>query len=158
MSEKRWRGRMPFRMSRRLRAEPLEQQGRGGEPSLAHFRWWMDVLRANDKAGRGKGADSFTEGIREAMKEWLASQGMNYYSQISFEYKLSRHRRITVTMTHPRIYHRPIRGAGAKGFILDGEILSIDGLRPDAGNRRGEFALSRIIGQNSLRMLTEATA
>lgn len=114
------------------------------------------MLRANDESSRSKGAGSFTEGIREALMAWLKAQGMDWYSQISFEYRLSRHKRITVSLTHPRIYHRPMRGAGSKGFMLDGLILSIDGLPPAHRNYHGEFAVNRIIGQNSLRMLTEA--
>ena len=152
---KRWRGRMPFRMSRRLRAEPLEQQGRGGEPSLARFRRMLDIMRGYDESARGHGAGSFTEGIREAMKDWLKAQGMDWHSQITFEYQLSRHKRITVSLTRPRIYHRPVRGAGSKGFMLDGTILSIDGLPPSHRGMWGEFAVNKIIGQNSLRMLTE---
>lgn len=146
---------MPFRMSQKLRAEPLEQQGRGGEPSLARFRQMLDIMRANDASGRGKSAGSFTEGIREAMEAWLKARGLSWHSQITFEYRLSRHKRIMVTMRQARIYHRPMRGAGSKGFILEGVILSINGLPPSHRNQWGEFAVNKIIGQHSLQMLTE---
>ena len=56
-----------------------------------------------------------------------------------------------VTITYPRIYHRKIRGDGSKGFVLEGRILSIEGV-PSAC-KTGEFALNRIIGQHPLRLL-----
>ena len=147
---------MPFRLSRKLRAGPLEQQGRGGEPSLANeFTWWLDLYQDNMKSGHGRGAGSFTEGIRTTMRDWLKARGLSWYSQITFEYRLSRHKKITVTMNRARIYHRPIRGAGSKGFMLDGVILSINGLPPSRRNQLGEFAMNKIIGHDSLRMLTE---
>jgi hypothetical protein len=151
---KRWRGQMPFRQNRRLWPEPLEQQGRGGESSLAHFRRTLDFLREYTTSSQGKGPGSFTEGIREALKDWLKARGMDWYSQISFEYRLSRHKRITVNMTHPRIYHRPQRGDGSKGFVLDGIVLSIDGLLPPHRTYYGEFALNRIVGHHPVRLLT----
>jgi hypothetical protein len=52
--DKRWRGRMPFRLDRKFRPEPLEQQGRGGEPSLAYIvhEWWPLLDRFQEQ-GRG---------------------------------------------------------------------------------------------------------
>lgn len=56
-----------------------------------------------------------------------------------------------MAVSAPRIYHRRIRGNGSKGFMLEGRLLSIDGM--PTVRKVGEFALSRIVGQHPLRLL-----
>lgn len=158
----RWRGQIPFRLNRRLVTEPLEQQGRTGEPSPSNAHpyakilrmWgWLDHIR---EQGHGQGPGSFTESVREAYKHWLKKNGLNHFSAITFEYRLHRRKRVMVTVSGCCIYHRRIRGDGSKGFTLEGLVQSIDGLPPAHKNFIGEFALSRIIGHHPLRMLTGA--
>lgn len=155
MSEKRWRGRMPFRMQRRGRPEPLEHQGRGGEPSLANFRRMLDYMRGYDESSQGRAEGSFTEGVRKAFRAWRKEHGLGWHDSISFEYRLHRHRQVLVTLAYANVYHRRLRGDGSKGFVLTGEVLSIDGLQPDRRNKRGEFALTRIVGRHPVRALVE---
>lgn len=153
----RWRGRMPFRQNKRTWPEPLEQQGRTGEPSPASYRallalWaWFDTVR---QQGDGMAEGSFTERARMALWAWMEKNGLNWYNPISFQYRLYRRRTISVTINHARIYHRRIRGDGSKGFVLEGRILSIDGAPPAYG-KNGEFALTRIIGSHPIRLLAE---
>lgn len=158
--DERWRGRMPFRLNRRiLRTEPLEQQGRGGEPSLAHFCRQMDRVNRFHEQGRGKAEGSFTERIRQEFRAWQKRNGLDWHSPLSFDYRLYRHRTVRITLTSPHIFHRRLCGNGSKGFVLTGEVLSINGLRPGGMNKRGEFALNRIVGHHPVRLLAEtATA
>lgn len=156
--DERWRGRMPFRLNWKYRPEPLDQQGRGGEPSLAYIvhQWWplLDRLR---EQGHGKAEGSFTERARSELRAWLEKNGLDtWHDPVSFEYRLHRHKRITVTLTHLNIYHRRLRGNGSKGFVLEGRVLSINGLPPAHRNYIGEFALTRIVGRHPIRLLTAA--
>ncbi len=147
---------MPFRQNHRLWTEPLEQQGRGGEPSLANVRQWLELRNRLQEQGRGMGEGSFTERIRRAFLDWLKKNGLTRYDTISFEYRLYRHKTIRVTLTWPNIYHRRLHGDGSKGFMLEGTVLSLDGLPPSHRNYHGEFALTRIIGRHPMRLLAEA--
>lgn len=159
----RWRGQMPFRRNARLWTEPLKQQGRGGESSLAdtrpwaaevlHWMRWMDGIRAK---GHGKSYGSFTEHVRQEFRAWQERNGLDAWSDpITFEYRLHRRQRVVVSIVHPAIFHRKIRGDGSKGFVLEGRILSIDGLPPARRYQTGEFALTRIIGRHPIRLLAE---
>ena len=138
----RWRGRMPFRSNHRLLTETLEEQGRTGEPSLitslnVHDRWFENA--------RGRSKGSFTEHVRRELHDWLNGKGIPL-GPITFEYKLFRHRIITVIMDMPRIYHHRTIGDGSKGFVLEGSVRSIDGARPYGFARHYPFALNRIVG------------
>jgi hypothetical protein len=153
---------MPFRQNRRLWPgwpEPLDQQGRGGEPSLAfivHELWpALDRLHVQ---GYGRAEGSFTERVRYALRDWRREHGLAWHDPISFVYRLHRHRTISVTLTHPQIYHRRLRGDGSKGFVLEGVVLSIDGLPPSHRNYIGEFALNRIVGQMPVHLLAAGEA
>jgi hypothetical protein len=103
-------------------------------------------------------AGSFTERVRQELMAWLKEKGLGWHSPINFEYRLHRHKRVAVTLTNPRIYHRRLRGDGSKGFVLEGKILSIDGLRPAGIAKHGEFALTRIVGHHPVRLLAESVA
>lgn len=157
MSNSRWRGKIPFRVNRKVMPEPLEQQGRGGEPSLANFRRVLDFLRGWDETARGKAEGSYTQRVRDAFRVWRESQGIGWHDPINFQYRLSRHKRIAVTLIGHNIYHRPRRGAGSKGFMLEGMVQSIDGLPPAHRTYWAEFAIGRIIGSHPIRLLTERT-
>lgn len=156
--DERWRGQMPFRLNRRYRPEPIKQQGRGGEPSLAYVvRTWWPLLNKLHEQGYNKGAGSFTEHVRQELRAWLEAHGLDHWgSQISFEYRLSRHKRIRVTLSNPRIFHRRLRGDGSKGFMLEGGLIAIDGRLPARRYQLGEFALTRIVGRHPVRLLAEA--
>lgn len=152
----RWRGRMPFRQNRKLLwPEPIDHRGRTGEPSLANFINILDFANEIRRQGHSKSEGSFTEHVRQELHDWLAKNGLNWHSQISFRYRLYRRKVVVVTITYPRIYHRKLRGNGSKGFTLEGRILSIDGMPPAYG-KVGEFALNRIVGHHPLRMLVAA--
>lgn len=155
----RWRGQMPFRLNRTSRPEPLEQQGRGGEPSRASLRYWLDWLEDMRRRAAGKAAGSFTEHARHELAAWMKQKGLDpWHSPVSFQYRLYRRRTVLVTITRPRIYHRRIRGDGSKGFVLEGLVQSIDGLSPACRNQFSEFALNRVIGQHPIRLLMEGEA
>jgi len=152
--DERWRGRMPFRQNRKLWPGPLAHRGRTGEPSLANLLDYADEIH---RQGKGKAEGSFTEHVRSELRAWLTKNSLNWRSQISFQYRLYRHKVVIVTVSTPRIYHHRFRGNGSKGFTLEGRILSIDGRLPAYG-KVGEFALNRIIGQHPLRLLAEGGA
>lgn len=122
--------------------EPLEKQGRGGEPSLASLLWLSDKLH---EEGRGRAAGSFTEEVRNELRDWLKAKGLVWPFTITFEYRLYRHRIITVMMQYPAIFHYRLMGDGSKGFMLVGKVLSIDGARPRGC--RDAFAMTRIVGR-----------
>lgn len=146
----RWRGRMPFRQNRRNEywSEPLEQQGRTGEPSLAQ-RFAAAIARAGRyaEAGQGKAHGSFTAEARRALRTWQRDQGIGPYDPVTFTYRLYRHRTVQVTLTGARICHWPAWGAGSKGFVLVGNVLAIDGLQARPNH---VFALTRIVGHERL--------
>ena len=149
---------MPFRLNRMepyKRPEPLDQQGRGGEPSLAYFRAFMDWIDRIRRHGDGMAEGSFTEHARFELARWLKANGLDkWYSPITFQYRLHRHRTVTVVITGPNIWHRRHRGNGSKGFVLEGRIVSMDG-EPTAYGKWGEFALNRIVGRSPIRALAE---
>ena len=145
---------MPFRQNKDIWPEPLDQQGRGGEPSLANFRALLDWFSIIRKQGDGMAEGSFTEQARRALAAWMEKNGLKWHSLLSFQYRLHRHQTITVTITNPNIWHRRLSGNGSKGFMLEGRIISIDGA-PTAYGRVGIFALTRIVGQHTVRLLAE---
>jgi hypothetical protein len=142
---------MPFRLIKELRPEPLEQQGRGREPSpaLTMQNRWAYVLeywkRQNDfdVTGHGCSAGSYAVAMRQAFADWRKDKGIRYDDPITFEYRLSRRKIVTIAMINPRIMHKRKRGNGRKGFVLEGQILSIDGVRPTG--RWQELALNRVV-------------
>ena len=150
---------MPFRLNRRYqpRPEPLEQQGRGGEPSLAYIvhTWWPLLDRLQEQ-GHSKAAGSYTEKARMALFAWLEANGIDrWYGTINFQYRMYRHQIVTVTLSRPCIFHRPLRGDGTKGFVLEGTVVAIDGRPPARRNLVAEFVFTRIIGQHPIRFLAE---
>lgn len=144
-SNGRWRGIMPFRMRK-----PLESERRTGEPSPTLTSWYPE--------GYGKARGSFTKKMRDALYAWMEANGFSYYSEpLTFEYRLYRHRNVTVTGLYPYIKHSPSYGRGKKGFILQLSVLSIDGVPCRfLFGRRAHFAWDRIIGRDKLLALTEA--
>ena len=141
----RWRGQMPFRCNRRLWTEPLAQQGRTGEPSLATI---LELANRFHEAGRGKSKGSFTEYLRHEFDSWRKDNGLTWDSPLTFEYRMYRHRTVMVVMRYHNIFHHRLTGDGSRGFVLTGEVLSIDGAIPDRWCRRsGAFCLTRIVGQ-----------
>ena len=150
----RWRGRMPFRQNREIWTEPLIHQGRTGEPSPALFAKNFRTFWNFCDAGSGKARGSFTEGLRGALAAWMQINIGNTRGPVTFRYRLFRHKIITVTLAHPTIFHRKQYGRGSKGFVLAGEVMSIEGVVPDRWTRRiSAFALSRIIGQHPIKVL-----
>jgi len=147
----RWRGIMPSRCLRADR-ELLEQYRRTGEPSLAASI--LDSAETRRRGGVGKAMNSFTEGMREALWYWMKEKYGSILTPIIFEYKLSRHRIITVIGSHPYLRHEPYYGRGKKGFILQLCINSIDGILCQ-GPIRIWFAWDRIIGKEKMLYLPE---
>jgi len=146
----RWRGRMPFRMDHNSRPETYEQQGRTGEPSPASRRR-RNFNPAFHPAGYGRAEGSFTERMRDALDEWMKANYGNTMGPITFQYRLSRKKVITVTGMYPVIQHWKEMGRGSKGFRLRLYTTSIDGVVP--GSPRNVFALNKIVG-NFTQVLT----
>lgn len=90
-----------------------------------------------------------------ALYKWMNENlGSTYGIPLTFNYRLSRKRTVTIVAKHPFIKHHP--GYGRRGFtIIFREVLSIDGVKPDRVwkifNR--EFLMSRIIGNIPTKML-----
>ena len=147
---------MPFRLNRTTRPEPLEQQGRGGEPSLAIFVAQMDRANKLHEEGRGKAAGSFTEHLRREFVAWRKAKGWSWRTPLTFEYRLHRRRTVMVVLDMPHIRHNKLVGDGSKGFMLEGNILAIDGVQPEAYLRRYGFALTRIVGRFRQELLALA--
>ncbi|KKM96760.1 hypothetical protein LCGC14_1174970 [marine sediment metagenome] len=153
----RWRGAMPFRRSQTYK-ECLDHQRRTGEPSPApaHIQDWHAQLIIHqewDKRGHGKARGSFTEALRLALRDWVKEKYGSIWNPITFQYKLSRKRIITVRGTAPWIRHNPIWGKGKKGFTLGLTVDSIDGLPYSGFGKYVDFAWDRIIGTMRDEML-----
>ena len=84
------------------------------------------------------------------------SKGIGYADALVFDYKMSRHKVVKVSMNSGNITHRPIYGSGSKGFILTGDVISIDGRRTHPKDKRLIFALNTVIGHEVLRGLSNA--
>ena len=140
---------MPFRQSKAVR-ELLTQYRRGGEPSPALYDRiaLYDSICSLRDGGQGKSQGSFTRRLNEALQSWLKERG-SVREPISFSYRLSRHRRVTITGTQPHISHNPLNSSGRKGFILNITIGSIDGIA-HKGMRRVQLAWDRIEGRERL--------
>jgi len=146
----RWRGRMPFRMDHNARPETYVQQGRTGEPSPASRR--RRVYNSDlHPAGYGRAEGSFTEKMRNALSEWMKVNYGNTMGPVTFQYRLSRKKVITVTGVYPVIRHWKGMGRGSKGFYLRLYTTSIDGVVPSFS--RNAFALNKIVG-NFVPVLT----
>jgi len=148
----RWRGIMPFRVHR----EPISSQGRTGEPSPATaYREYLDYY---EREGNDKAEGSYTEKLREALREWMKVNLGSTLSPLTFEYRLSRHRIVLVTGNGPYISHDPRIGSGGRGFTLHlAKVLSMDGVPMDKETRFFAqitgFALNRIVGRIPVKML-----
>lgn len=141
---------MPFRMDRNSRPETLMQQGRTGEPSPASRR-----MLGYRSAGYGKAKGSFTEKMRDALREWMEANYGNTLGPITFQYRFSRKKVITVTGMYPVIRHWKDAGRGSKGFYLELYVISIDGVVPKSP--RNDFALNKILA-HSTQILTALPA
>lgn len=153
----RWRGSMPFRRDKNTRPETLEQQGRTGEPSPApsiQSQGRRDIWGEPLPKGYGMAEGSFTEKLRLALIEWVKNKYGSIYAPITFQYRLSRKKIITVTGNHPFIVHYKDLGRGSKGFFLRVRIISIEGV-PPAGfvKYQNLFACNRIIGHETMQLL-----
>ena len=139
---------MPFQWSLPIR-KLLKQQRRTGEPSPAyHF-----MFTERDK-GRGKAHGSYTETMREALFQWRKDRGDVFGASITFQYRLSRKRIVTITGRYPYLYHDPLIGTGKQGFVLRLRIMSIDGLayKPFV---RLPLSWNRIVGHIKMLALPE---
>lgn len=145
---------MPFRLIRQLRTEPLEQQARGREPCpspteppniYARILALWARIDAFDAPGKGRSEGSYTAAMRQALTDWCKENGIGYDDELTFEYRLFRRKRIMVAMKNPRIYHRRKYGNGSKGFVIEGDIISIDGMKPQFGSFGTHFSFNRII-------------
>ena len=166
---KRWRGRMPYRRSPRLRRVPIYNQGRTGEPSPASaltteqeqtLQWFREgkLLLDLEKEGEGRAEGSFTEELRNALRAWVEETFGTWWGPVTFEYRLYRHKTVTVVLQAPQIWHKPSWGRGSKGFILSGIVLSFDGKQPAKRKSLQWFALNKIIGQHPIRQMLALSA
>lgn len=142
---------MPFRLDKEVR-DLLLQQRRTGEPSLAFA---FPLFADQRSKGRGKAKGSFTEKIRDEFAKWTRGNLITSSVPLTFDYKLSRHKVVTISGNCPYISHNPILGKGRKGFSLRLMILSINGI-PYRGMRENSFAVSRIIGHDVLKLLGDS--
>jgi hypothetical protein len=148
MSKNRWQGRMPFRLCKEVR-ELLREKRRTGEPSPANNRLELYQFMMKLREGSHQKAEgTYTEKLRQGLWEWCSRFG----GIITFEYRLSRHRIITVSGRGPIVYHDWVRGRGSKGMMMDLGVISIDGLRPVI--RVQTFAWNRIIGRERFLALS----
>lgn len=105
--------------------------------------------------GWGKSAGSYTQAMREALYKWMNENlGSGYGVPLTFDYRLSRKRTVTVVAERPFIKHHP--GYGRRGFvIIFQKVLSIDGVKLSRTcqifNR--EFLMSRVVGNIPTKML-----
>ncbi len=127
-------------------------QRRTGEPSPAtplerYQGYFKDV-------GWGKAKGSYTEAMRKAFDKWRDENLGSPYSPITFQYRLSRKKIITVNAQGIYIKHYP--GYGKRGFVLVvTSVLSIDGVPLGSGGSfiNKEFLMSRIMGSIPTKML-----
>lgn len=169
-SDDRWRGRMPFRFRvprvkykktqahsqlaqadepGRLDHNYMTNKRRTGEPSPAIFTgelgelllvYWgfSNVL----EDGGTKWADDICAGyINRIISICGLKQGV-----ITFQYRMSRHKIVTVVGHYSRMIHNKFSGFRGKKFIVVIRTISVDGLRMGRGVPRiDSFALNRII-------------
>jgi hypothetical protein len=133
--------------------ELLEQYRRTGEPSLA-----LQYLRlgwGENDTGWGKAKGSYTELLRSSFFEWLEEKNGGWAAPLTFEYRLSRKKYITVVGVYPYILHDPNYGSGKKGFVLRLQVISMDGLPYRGIGRFVWFAWDRIVGKEKMLALPE---
>lgn len=140
----RWRGIMPFRRFHDTGLKHLISKRRTGEPSPVIFGF-----ECND--GYGKSRGSYTEKMRKTLYAWMQQKG---YATLTFDYRLHRHKTITVVVQFPYIKHLPSYGRGKKGFVLQATVLSIDGVPYRYFTHRVLFAWDRIIAREQFLALT----
>jgi len=142
---------MPFRQAKAVR-KLLENHRRTGEPSPVIFsKVWLELNNLSNQ-GHGKAKGSFTEKLRKSLRDWQQQKGGTWASQLTFDYKLHRHKIIKVTGYYPYIAHLPAYGKGMKGFVLRLSNISIDGIMYK-GAGAVYFAWNRIIGREKLLAL-----
>ena len=124
LSNGRWRGIMPFRTALPLR-KLYDQQKRTGEPFPSIIFHLIDDLKSQ---GHGKSQGSYTARFRQALWAWMKETTGNSTGPLTLDYQLHRHKVVTITGMHPVIRHNPHLGRGYKGFTLDLQITSIDGI------------------------------
>ena len=110
---------MPFRSKKNnALTKSLHSQQRTGEPFPSVFNSW-DFPKPD---GYGKAAGSYTYEMRKQLASWMEKNLGSWTSPLTFEYKLSRHKIVTITGSHPYIKHTP-----GIGFSLLLSSVSIDG-------------------------------
>ncbi len=105
--------------------------------------------------GYGKASGSYTEKMRLAFQEWMEKAHGSAFSPLIFQYKLSRHRTVTIVGSYPYIKHLPYYGNGKRGFVLSLRISSIDGSPFKGFGKRQQLAWNRIIGREKMLYLEE---
>ena len=157
-ANERQRGIIPFRQSRTVRNH-LAQYRRGGEPSPSETREertrrWIETMNLYDdlrRVGRGKAAGSYTEQVRHNFDRWLRDNNL-FFKPLSFRYKLSRHRIITVVGTPLLLHHDPLYGHGKQGFVFEVRIHGIDGVQFSGLKTQG-FQATRILSSEFTNLL-----
>ena len=145
---------MPFRTCKGEDSTPkgnvklLDPKRRTGEPSPSSYGWLYPE-------GYGKARGSYTEAMRQALWSWMEAHGYVALQPLTFDYKLYRHKTVTVVAGTPYIKHEPGCGRGKKGFVLIAMPLSIDGVRCRTFPQRMCFAWDRIVGRERFLGLPE---
>lgn len=140
---------MPFRNVGTDSRKLLDLQRRTGEPSPSFCDWKYPE-------GHGKAHGSFTEKMRLSLWEWMKQKYGSMPHPLTFDYKLSRHKTITVIGIFPRIIHNPSWGKANKGFVLEIRVTSIDGVpvKMTLGNRT-RLSWNRIVGRDRFLALPQ---
>ena len=143
---------MPFRSKKHnALTRTLHSQQRTGEPfPPSSNRWGWNFPKPD---GYGKAAGSYTYEMRKQLALWMEERLGSWTMPLTFEYKLSRHKKVIVTGSHPYIKHNP-----GIGFTLMLSHTSIDGLPTKFwfGNRVA-FAWNRIVAKERFLSLSEGT-
>ena len=151
---------MPFRQPQAVK-ELLDQQRRTGDPSLSTVEdrirfYYIDIFNAHpcsNSTGHGKACGSYTENMRIALNRWVEEKAGSWAGFITFSYRLSRKREITVIGRYPYLQHNPNYGSGKRGFVMWLRVDSIDG--SPCKCKRECFAWNRIVGGENLLMLED---
>ncbi len=133
---------MPFKHRKVGATETNKLKRRTGEPSpVSNYYGWIYP------EGYGMAEGSYTYKMREALAEWMNTNG----HVLTFDYKLSRHQVISVRGWRPYIKHVPDMG----GFILLLEVESINGIQSRLFINPVTFLWKRIIGREKILALPE---
>jgi len=146
---------MPFRSSLIVRKQ-LDQLRRTGEPSPAKVSEYLDLIDREKAKGFHMAEGSFTETMRKELWRWMKTNYGSSLHPLTFEYKLSRKKKVVIVGERPFIRHTPLYGKGVRGFLLVITILSVDGV-PYVGMRRTTLAWSRIIGKERFLSLPSSS-